>query len=239
VNNLTLNCAYEMDETAKAKAIAECTNKSIINVPWLRLQAMNGNTTSTQSTSMILQPTDGLYCQRILVAAFPPDQSGVVQNDHSNAVGAASDDVYNGKFRSFFTSVDGQRLQVDDISCVPPNPSGENAVTYPSMDYTLKKSQYESSVIQSLAMHQLNWTWLDSFLGSDNPLDESKGDALGGLDLNKGTGRGRMYTFTVPATVQKDNDDAYPALFWYFYAVCTKRIKLGPQGSDIGGLEIV
>jgi len=224
------------DELAIAKAMHECTSGAVINIPWLRLQAISGNTTSTQSTSMFLMPTDGTFCQRILVAAFCSDQSGVIQNDHSNAVGAAGADTSGGKFRSFYTSLDGTRLQVDDVSCVPPNPSGANAVVYPSMDYTLQKSQYESSVIQSLESHQLNWTWLESFLGSDNPVDESKGDADGGIDLNKGSGRGRVYTFTVPATIQKASGAAngvYPALFWYFYAVCTKKIKLGPNGSDI------
>lgn len=161
-----------------------------------------------QNITLKFNRAHGKRLQRIYHTLFQKNETKNTCYDHDSR-GAR-------KATTFYTTLDGHRLQEFNIDC-----SEEE-------DYMLMKSKLQGSAVMNADIYKYNWVWCDDFTG-DKPLWQKDWGSVCGLDL----GEERTWEFVGDAITVNAAPDALDSYNHYTFAVCQRDLRITSSGLDL------
>jgi hypothetical protein len=200
LTNITLYNAVEQDADIIAQMKAKVQGGYSVIIPYINRMKVNAQPPCT--TTYRLNASHGITLKRVYTMPF--------NNVESSNTAIDSDNTNGSKISSFYTALNGARMQEVNLSCL--------AGDY--QDWLFQQSKYYYSSIQGRNMFQYNWHWLEIFDGKKPVLkdykDRDEDNITSGIVLSNTETR---YDFNVL------NGVAAPINF-YMYALCQKVMSV-------------
>lgn len=202
ISNLNLYLAMEANQSVVKSVISKKNNGGLsLIIPYL-YSYKTPLIGSSQKVSFSLSKEHGKTLCKVFHLVASPIESAISTYDTYNVGGY--------RLSSFFTSIDGNRLQEINVDCTR------------LQDWLLMKDKLKGSVIQSSRMYQMNWFWEDDF--SQGKLYHE----LCGLDLS--TSKMWDIQMVIPDTL---NAAAASKRNNYTFAVVQKILKIKSNSIEL------
>jgi hypothetical protein len=147
VKGITLYLAVETNRTLIDSIVRQMsTNGLRLLVPYTYTNKYTSNATISQNVQQRINRAWGRTLLRIYHSVFNLDETSHFAYDNTNVSGA--------KVNEFYTSLDNDRLQEMNISCVRQE------------DYMMLKELIKGTSYQSSRHYQDNWSWVDEWTGT-------------------------------------------------------------------------
>ncbi len=166
------------------------------------------STASTQQNQILrFDLGHGKKLKKIYIAPYNETENKNLAYDHDNRI--AADGKTNAKLNSFYTTLDSQRQQEFDITCLN------------NEDWMLMAPKLKGSQIMNSNQYKYNWVWVEDFT-CPGPLWKPCDNTSGGLDLS----REKRWEFVGTGA-------AAAILNWYTIAVCEREVTVSKSGISI------
>lgn len=211
ITNLQLYLAKESNVTI-SKQIIDIFNKEGMEVltPYVWGSKLNVGTSESQTINARFSQPHGLRLKKIIYSAYNNTETSSTSYDHTN--GSADLVTSGAKISSFYTTLDGNRLQDFNVNCAQ------------FEDWLLMQNKLRGSLIQNARVYNYNWFWEDDFSFEasqvkDPSLDQN--NIVSGLDLSQ------ERAWSIIETTQN------AAYNHYVFGITERLIKLHKDGIVI------
>jgi len=198
-NNIALsNLQLFIAQETNPDVLSALKSKSVpIPIPYVHVNKAN-ITGADQSVVINISPDMGKTLKRVYHAVFPNSESLNARYSITNVAGT--------KFTSYYSMVNGSRLQPQDLLIA----NGE--------DWMNNKKLIEGSVLgQKQLVYKYNWVHIDSFDGGNNDNNVISGTPI--------KGNGLTYQFIARGCTAQFNH--------YDFIVCQKMLSMSPSGVHV------